>query len=89
MHIQFLTYGTYCMYSVLVCFLQNVKLTQPLSTTSFRYTEAISEAVLNTGIHKIADERVKYSMAAHVERGGASFACCIWVYVAAIRDIRA
>ena len=51
-----------------------------------RYTDAITEAVLNTGIHRIADERVKFSMAAHVERGGQSFVCCLWIYVAAVRD---
>ncbi|GFH23937.1 C2 domain-containing protein, partial [Haematococcus lacustris] len=34
---------------------------------SDRYADAVTEAVLNTGIHRIADERVKYSMAAHVE----------------------
>lgn len=48
-------------------------------------TEAVAEAVLNTGVHRIADERVKYSLAAYVERGGAAFCCCLWVYVAATR----
>ncbi|KAF5837475.1 hypothetical protein DUNSADRAFT_4277 [Dunaliella salina] len=52
---------------------------------SDRYAEALTEAVLNTGIHRIADERVKYSLAALVERGGAAFCCCLWVYVAVTR----
>eukprot|EP00967_Tisochrysis_lutea_P045467 scaffold55216_cov21-Tisochrysis_lutea.AAC.2 len=52
---------------------------------SDRYAEALTEAVLNTGIHRIADERVKYSMAAHVEHAGAAFCCCLWVYVAVTR----
>eukprot|EP00798_Chlamydomonas_sp_ICE-L_P015518 gene15518-21607_t len=53
---------------------------------SDRYIDAVHEAVLNTGIHRIADERVKYSMAAHVEKGGHSFVCALWIYVAAVRD---
>ncbi|KAG2484062.1 hypothetical protein HYH03_017082 [Edaphochlamys debaryana] len=52
---------------------------------SDRYLEAVSDSVLNTGIHRIADERVKYSTAVFVEPLGASFVCCIWIYVAAIR----
>eukprot|EP00955_Chlamydomonas_euryale_P086033 364187-Chlamydomonas_euryale.AAC.11 len=50
--------------------------------------DAIAEAVLNTGIHKIADDRVKYALAVHVERGGASFTCCMWIYVCALRSRR-
>ncbi|GLC45379.1 hypothetical protein PLESTM_001726300, partial [Pleodorina starrii] len=52
---------------------------------SDRYLEAVSEAVTNTGIHRIADERVKFSTAVYVEPLGAAFVCCIWIYVAAIR----
>ncbi|GFH19018.1 CC2D2AN-C2 domain-containing protein [Haematococcus lacustris] len=52
---------------------------------SDRYADAVTEAVLNTGIHRIADERVKYSMAAHVERSGIAFCSCLWIYVAALR----
>lgn len=37
------------------------------------------------GIHRISDERVKYSTAVYVEPLGASFVCCMWVYVAAVR----
>ena len=47
---------------------------------SDRYGDAVAEAILNTGIHRIADDRVKYSLAAHVERGGASFTCCCYIY---------
>lgn len=48
-------------------------------------TDAVTEAVLNTGLHRIADERVKYSVAALIERGGASFCCVMWLYIAASR----
>lgn len=41
--------------------------------------------VLPPGIYRIADDRVKFSTAVFVEPLGASFVCCIWVYVAAIR----
>jgi coiled-coil and C2 domain-containing protein 2A len=50
------------------------------------WAEAVSEAVLGTGVHRTVDPRVKFAMAAHVEPLGASFVCCIWIYVAAIRD---
>eukprot|EP00198_Chlamydomonas_reinhardtii_P008597 XP_001697934.1 predicted protein [Chlamydomonas reinhardtii] len=50
------------------------------------YLEAVADAVLNTGIHRIADERVKFSTAVFVEPLGASFVCCVWIYVAAIRS---
>lgn len=50
------------------------------------WAAAVAEAVLNTGLHRTADPRVKFAMAAHVERLGAPWVCCIWVYVAAIRD---
>ena len=50
------------------------------------YGDAISEAVLNTGIHMISDDRVKYAMATHIERTGVKFVCCMWIYIAAIRD---
>ncbi|KAG2451720.1 hypothetical protein HYH02_003500 [Chlamydomonas schloesseri] len=50
------------------------------------YLEAVADAVLNTGIHRIADERVKFSTAVFVEPLGASFVCCMWIYVAAIRS---
>jgi coiled-coil and C2 domain-containing protein 2A len=49
------------------------------------HTEAVSEAVLNTGLHRIADTRVKYSVAALVERGASPFCCCLWIYIAATR----
>ncbi|KAK9808578.1 hypothetical protein WJX72_000007 [[Myrmecia] bisecta] len=52
------------------------------------YGDAIRDAVLNTGIHMITDEHVKFAMASHVERTGVKFVCCIWIYVAAIRDPR-
>jgi coiled-coil and C2 domain-containing protein 2A len=47
---------------------------------------AVSEAVLNIGVHRTVDPRVKFAMASYVEPMGASFVCCLWVYVAAIRD---
>ncbi|EFJ49224.1 hypothetical protein VOLCADRAFT_90164 [Volvox carteri f. nagariensis] len=43
---------------------------------SDRYLEAVSEAVTNTGIHRIADERVKFSTAVYVEPLGAAFGMC-------------
>ncbi|GFR45894.1 hypothetical protein Agub_g7350 [Astrephomene gubernaculifera] len=52
---------------------------------SDQYLEAVSEAVLNTGIHRIADDRAKFSTAVFVEPLGASFVCCIWIYVAVVR----
>ncbi len=50
------------------------------------YADAVAEAVLNTGIHRTTDERVKFAMAAYVEPLGAAFVCCIWIYVAAVRE---
>ncbi|GLI71606.1 hypothetical protein VaNZ11_016870 [Volvox africanus] len=52
---------------------------------SDRYLDAVSEAVTNTGIHRVADERVKFSTAVYVEPLGAAFVCCIWIYVVAVR----
>ncbi|GIL90780.1 hypothetical protein Vretifemale_18510, partial [Volvox reticuliferus] len=52
---------------------------------SDRYLDAVSEAVTNTGIHRVADDRVKFSTAVYVEPLGAAFVCCIWIYVVAIR----
>ena len=37
------------------------------------------------GLHRIADPRVKFSTAAYVEPLGASFVCCMWIYVAAVK----
>jgi len=51
-----------------------------------RCSDAIAEAVLNTGIHRCGDDRIKFSMAAHAEPMGAAFVCCIYVYVAAMRE---
>lgn len=51
---------------------------------SDRSSDAIAEAVLNTGIHRTVDDRVKFSMAAYAEPVGCAFVCCIWVYVAAL-----
>lgn len=51
------------------------------------WATAVAEAVLNTGLHRTADPRVKFAMAAYVERLGAPWVCCIWIYVAAIRDL--
>jgi coiled-coil and C2 domain-containing protein 2A len=50
------------------------------------YADAVAEAVLNTGVHRTTDERVKFAMAAHVETLGSAYVCCLWVYVAAIRE---
>ncbi|KAF6253850.1 hypothetical protein COO60DRAFT_1463007 [Scenedesmus sp. NREL 46B-D3] len=50
------------------------------------YAEAAAEAVLNTGLHRTVDPRVKFAMAAFVEPLGSAFVCCLWVYVAAIRE---
>jgi coiled-coil and C2 domain-containing protein 2A len=46
----------------------------------------VSEAVLNTGLHRTVDSRVKFAIAAHVEPLGAAFVCRLWVYVATVRD---
>jgi coiled-coil and C2 domain-containing protein 2A len=51
---------------------------------SDRYADSLHEAVLNTGLHRALDSEARFSMAAHVERTGVAFACCIWVYVACI-----
>lgn len=48
---------------------------------------AVASAVLNTGLHRTADARVKFAMAARVEPLGAAWVCRIWVYVAAVRDL--
>ncbi|KAF6253870.1 hypothetical protein COO60DRAFT_1642856 [Scenedesmus sp. NREL 46B-D3] len=40
------------------------------------YAEAVAEAVLNTGLHRTVDLRPL----------GSAFVCCLWVYVAAIRE---
>eukprot|EP00775_Hariotina_reticulata_P004277 gene4277-4531_t len=50
------------------------------------YAEAIAEAVIDTGVHRTVDPRVKFAMAAYVEPLGAAFVCCLWIYVAAIRE---
>ena len=47
--------------------------------------ENVRQAVLNTGIHSVDDDNVKFAMAAHVECTGVAFVCCIWIYVAAVR----
>lgn len=48
--------------------------------------DAAAAAVLNTGLHRTSDARVKFALAAAVEPLGAAFVCCVWVYVAAIRE---
>jgi hypothetical protein len=50
------------------------------------WAAAVSDAVLNSGVHRTVDPRVKFAMAAHVEPLGAAFVCRIWIYVAAVRD---
>jgi coiled-coil and C2 domain-containing protein 2A len=35
-------------------------------------------------VHRATGERAKFALAAHVEPAGAAFACCIWMYVAAV-----
>lgn len=49
-------------------------------------SEAVSRAVLNSGIHRTVNDHVKFSMATYVEPLGAEFVCCIWIYVAAVHD---
>jgi coiled-coil and C2 domain-containing protein 2A len=49
---------------------------------SDRYADSLQEAVLNTGLHRALDNDARFSMAAHVERTGVAFACCVWVYIA-------
>lgn len=51
------------------------------------YSDAVTEAVINTGVHRTLDPRVKFAMAAYVEPLGAAFVCCMWIYVAAIREM--
>lgn len=68
------------------CSVNGHVLALPFSDT---WAEAVTEAVLNTGVHRTVDPRVKFAMAAYVEPLGAEFVCCIWVYVAAIRDTAA
>jgi coiled-coil and C2 domain-containing protein 2A len=53
---------------------------------SDRYGDAVAEALLATGLHRTSSERAKFALAAHVEPLGAAFACCIWIYVAAVSD---
>lgn len=53
---------------------------------SDNYAEAVAQAVIGSGVHRTVDPRVKFAMAACVERLGAAFVACIWVYVAAIRE---
>jgi coiled-coil and C2 domain-containing protein 2A len=45
----------------------------------------VTEAVLNTGLHRIADDRAKFSVAAVVEQTGVAFCCCCWIYIAVTR----
>lgn len=53
---------------------------------SDNYADAVAQAVINSGVHRTVDPRVKFAMAAYVERLGAAFVACIWIYVAAIRE---
>lgn len=53
---------------------------------SDKYADAVAQAVINSGVHRTVDPRVKFAMAAYVERLGAAFVACIWIYVAAIRE---
>lgn len=50
------------------------------------YADAVAEAVINTGLHRTVDPRVKFAMAAYVEPLGAAWVCCLWIYIAAIRE---
>jgi coiled-coil and C2 domain-containing protein 2A len=50
------------------------------------YGAAVADAVLNTGIHRTVDPRVKFAMASYVQPLGHAFVCCCWIYVAAIRE---
>ncbi len=52
------------------------------------YGHAIRDAVLNTGIHMITNEHVRFALATHIERTGVKFVCCVWIYLAVIRDPR-
>ncbi|GBF93799.1 hypothetical protein Rsub_06131 [Raphidocelis subcapitata] len=53
---------------------------------SDNWAAAAAEAVLNTGLHRTTDPRVKFAMAAFVEPMGAAWVCRMWVYAAAVRD---
>lgn len=53
---------------------------------SDNYAEAVTQAVINSGVHRTVDPRVKFAMAAYVEQLGSAFVACIWIYVAAIRE---
>ncbi|GMH34202.1 hypothetical protein BSKO_02036 [Bryopsis sp. KO-2023] len=44
----------------------------------------LKDLLLNTCMHGTDDESVKFAMAAHVEKTGVAYVCCIWVYVATI-----
>jgi coiled-coil and C2 domain-containing protein 2A len=50
------------------------------------YAAAVTDAVLNTGLHRTPDEHVKFAVAAHVEPLGTAWMCCIWLYIAAVRE---
>lgn len=43
--------------------------------------------VLNSCIHHPDDNSVKFAVAAVIEKTGISFVCCIWVYIACIREL--
>jgi hypothetical protein len=47
--------------------------------------DAVMDAVLNTGLHRVADDRARYSVAALVEPTGVAYCCCCWLYVAVTR----
>lgn len=50
------------------------------------YRDALAQAVITSGVHRTVDPCVKFAMAAYVERLGAAFVSCIWVYVAAVHE---
>lgn len=50
------------------------------------YRDALAAAVTGSGLHRTVDPRVKFAMAAYVERMGAAWVGCIWVYIAAVRE---
>lgn len=54
---------------------------------SDNYAEGVAQAVINSGVHRTVDPRVKFAMAAYVEQLGSAFVACIWIYVAAIREM--
>lgn len=55
-------------------------------TLSDGFDDAISEIVLNTGVHNIGDDTARFAMAAFVERTGVQFVSGIWVYVAVVQE---